>query len=185
MSSAGQPVDTAPPSTAKRESDLDRFFDYFTDRFLAEREQLVELLSACAAMRHKSDLVQLGSRALRFGAQLDLWVANGAMLLAELRVDEVNASYDKSQERAAEHGSARAPAEVLKAEIASRMAKIESLLAAVKNTRERMDKIARWAEAQQRTILNEEYGEQFLAQAEKPDELFDPSFDETLTAARR
>lgn len=172
---SGQPVevpDVAPPSEPRTK--LDELSDYLSDRYPKRKADVVQLMQRAKQLRDKGDVVLLGYEAMLFRIEVDEWYFFANQVLDELHGDQLDVARSEQSQANQERGSKRAPAaEILKARAAQFTAPLKRAVGELKSTREFMDKVLYWCQAQQKIIAAEEYGDLFSSRHEAPQELYE------------
>lgn len=154
--------DVQPPKEPR--TSLDDLGDYIGGRYLERKEEIVALLSAARELSYKGTLVELVYEVLLFKAELEEWLAFAQEVLDEVHGDQLGIAHTEGASEAKERGSSRPLTKVVEARAAQFTAPLRRTVAELKGTRDWLDKIMFWCQAQPKLIRDEEYGASLEAQ---------------------
>lgn len=139
-------------------TDLDFLRQYLENRYPERKRLLHDLLSRAKDLRDKGTLVELVYESILFKSELDEWVAFASQILDEMRGDQLGVAHSEQASEAKERGSSRPLLKVVEARADQFTAPLRRAVSEMRSSREWIDKILFWAQAQTKLIRDEEYG---------------------------
>lgn len=174
----GQPVSTG-RNRQRPPTDLDHLLTYMQGGFVTHREQMLDMVQEASVLRSRVDLVRLGAMTLRFAAELDLWIEIARAAIEFERGNELQFSRENAE---VAKGERRVLSDEMKAKAAAQLAPLMSLYNILKSTRDSARSTNRWAQVQQQTIRQDEFGDLLLQDADLT-EMFDAPLDSTIAGS--
>lgn len=148
--------DVAAP--AEPETDLDVLARYLAGRFPERKSQINALMARARDLSDKGTVVELVYESLLFRSEVDEWLAFAAQILEESHGDQLGLAHSEQATEAKERGSTRPLSKVVEARAQQFTAPLRRAVAELRSTRELLDKILFWCQAQPKLIRDEEYG---------------------------
>ena len=148
--------DVQPP--AEPRSSLDDLSEYLQDRYRERKEERVGLLGQARELSDKGTLVELVYETLLFRAEVEEWLAFAQEVLDEVHGDQLGIAHTEGASEAKERGSSRPLTKVVEARAAQFTAPLRRTVAELRGTKDWLDKILFWCQAQPKLIRDEEYG---------------------------
>lgn len=148
--------DVQPP--AEPRSSLDDLGDYLQGRYRERKEEIIDLLGQARELSDKGTLVELVYETLLFRAEVEEWLAFAQEVLDEVHGDQLGIAHTEGATEAKERGSSRPLTKVVEARAAQFTAPLRRTVAELRGSRDWLDKILFWCQAQPKLIRDEEYG---------------------------
>ena len=148
--------DVKPP--AEPDTYLDVLARYLSGRFGERKDEINALMTRARDLEDKGTVVELVYESLLFRSEIDEWLAFATQILEETHGDQLGVAHTEQATEAKERGSARPLSKVVEARAQQFTAPLRRAVSELRGTRELLDKILFWCQAQPKLIRDEEYG---------------------------
>lgn len=154
-----EPVEVPDVSLPERpKNDLDVLREYLSGRYPEKKREIHDLLARSRNLLDKGTLVELVYETLLFRSELDEWISFSTQTLDEIHGDQLGVAHSEQASEARERGSSRPLSKVVEARADQFTAPLRRAVSELRSSREWIDKILFWAQAQPKFIRDEEYG---------------------------